>query len=424
VTASGATGADFVTISATASTPDQAARIANAFVTGYDNFLTAQLANDATNSLRLAQQQLQSANNNPAAKKDLQDRIRRLKVIQALPAGRVQQTSPAVPSTVPTSPQPKRNAAFALVLSLVLAVLAAFGLDRLDRRIRRTEDVEGAYQYPVLAEIPHAGRPHPTHKGQIAIAKPLKEAFRALHLNITLGSLDRPVRTLLVTSAVPLEGKTTVVRNLALAYREAGLRVAVIDADLRQPGVHRVFNVERDPGLTDVLTGRESLHAALQEVPVDVRGLETLARVHMAADVAADAVANAASGNGGEPSPRPSVGALFALASGPSPANPPAVLGAERTQAVLREVAEEYDVVIVDGPPLLPVSDAMPLLSMVDGVIVVGRLDRTTTVAARRLARQVGRVPDARVLGVVVNDVSERTVRKPSYPYDSKTVLD
>src|SRR5260370_38056609 len=80
VTASAATGADFVTISATASTPDQAARIANAFVTGYDNFLTAQPATDATNSLRLAQQQLQSANNNPAAKKDLQDRIRRLKV--------------------------------------------------------------------------------------------------------------------------------------------------------------------------------------------------------------------------------------------------------------------------------------------------------------------------------------------------------
>jgi receptor protein-tyrosine kinase len=334
----------------------------------------------------------------------------------------VQQTSPAVPSSVPTSPKPVRNAVFALVLSLILAVLAAFGLDRLDRRIRRTEDVEPAFGYPILAQIPHAGRPQPTHNGQVALAKPLKEAFRALHLNITLESLDRPVRTLLVTSAVPLEGKTTVVRNLALAYREAGLRVAVIDADLRQPSVHRAFNVERDPGLTDVLTNRQPLHAALQEVPVDVRGLETLARVHMAADVAAEAVANAASGNGSEPTP--SVGALFALASGPSPANPPAVLGSERTLAVLREVSEEYDVVLVDGPPLLPVSDALPLLSMVDGVIVVGRLDMTTTVAARRLARQVSRVPDARVLGVVVNDVTERMVRKPAYPYDSKPVLE
>jgi Mrp family chromosome partitioning ATPase len=91
---------------------------------------------------------------------------------------------------------------------------------------------------------------------------------------------------------------------------------------------------------------------------------------------------------------------------------------------VLREVSEEYDVVLVDGPPLLPVSDALPLLSMVDGVIVVGRLDMTTTVAARRLARQVSRVPDARVLGVVVNDVTERMVRKPAYPYDSKPVLE
>jgi non-specific protein-tyrosine kinase len=288
-----------------------------------------------------------------------------------------------------------RNAAVALVLSALFAAMAAYGLERLDRRIRRRDEVEVLYRAPILADVPQVSKPAPTVKGHVAVAPRLKEAFRTLRMNIALESLDRPVRTLLVTSAMPREGKTTTVRNLALAYRQAGMRVAVVDADLRRPSLHRFLNIERDPGLTDVLTDRRPLDSALQAVTVDVRGIETLARVH-----------TGAGGNGGGEAG--AVGALLALASGPSPANPPAVLASERTRSLLHDLAETNDVVIVDCPPVLPVSDVLPLLTAVDGVLLVARLRVATTVAAARLADQLGRVPNLRVLGVVLNGVSER----------------
>jgi Mrp family chromosome partitioning ATPase/capsular polysaccharide biosynthesis protein len=400
VTVTPETGADFIAIQATADNPRQAADVANAFAHAFALVRSDQLRQNAGAALRVARKELDKARNR-AARKELQSRVNRLEVIESLPAGRAEQLDPAVPSSIPLSPKPRRNALFAFVLSLMLACLAAFGLDRLDRRLRRLKDVKRLYGFPILAVLPRTSKPNPMAGGELTLAESLTEPFRTLRMNIELETLDRPARRLLVTSAIALEGKSTVVRNLALVYRESGLRVVVVDADLRRPSVHEYFHVAKHPGLTDVLTGREELDAALQAVPVQVRGLRTLAQVHMGAH-----------GNGpiaNDP------GALLALTSGLIPANPPALLAADKTRAVLDDVSSGCDVVLIDCPPMLAFSDVLPLLAAVDGVIIVSRLGLTTTMAAQRLGDQLRRLPGLTVLGVVVNNVAEHSVPGGGY---------
>jgi Mrp family chromosome partitioning ATPase/capsular polysaccharide biosynthesis protein len=400
------TGTDFITIQATADDPRQAADLANAFAQAFEQVRSDQLRQNARAALQVARKELSKARTG-AARKELQSRVNRLEVIESLPAGRAEQLDPAVPSSIPVSPKPRRNALFAFVLSLMVGCLAAFGLDRLDRRLRRAEDIERVYGFPVLAVLPGTSKPNPTSGDELVLADSLTEPFRTLRMNIELQSLDRPVQRLLVTSALALEGKTTVVRNLSLAYRESGLRVVVVDADLRRPSVHEYFHVAKHPGLTDVLTGREELDDALQEVPVQVRGLRTLSQVHTGAH------------ENGQSASAP--GALLALASGPTPANPPALLAADRTRSVLDDVSSGCDVALIDCPPMLAVSDVLPLLAAVDGVIIVARLGLTTTAAAQRLGEQVRRLPGVNVLGVVVNDASKRSVSGPAYGFASPT---
>jgi Mrp family chromosome partitioning ATPase len=252
----------------------------------------------------------------------------------------------------------------------------------------------------MLASIPH-GDPAPTDRdGRVLISDRHREAFRTLRTNLDLQSLDRPVRTILVASALPTEGKSSVVRNLALAYREAGLRVAVIEADLRQPSLPKMFRVRRDPGLTNVLSQQTTSSEALQTVAAGEA--EGTLEERAPADGSSDGFARAQ---------------LVVMTSGPNPANPPAVLGATRAHEVLREVAGDHDIVLVDSPPLLAVSDAIPLLSVVDGTLMVARLGLTKRDAARRVMELIHRVPDARVLGVVANDVPQGRAPYAYYDY-------
>jgi Mrp family chromosome partitioning ATPase len=282
-------------------------------------------------------------------------------------------------------------------VSLVFAIGAAFALSRMDKRVRRVDEIEPIYGLPILATVAHTRRMAPDSEGRAVLPDDLREAFRTLRTNLELLTLDRPLRTILVTSAVPKEGKSSVVRNLALAYREAGARVAVVEADLRQPTMNRLFHIYATSGLTNVLTGDEDLSAALQSVPVAADSTVLTAvksRVHAAQGHPQH---NGAGGHG----------ELFVLTSGEPTANPPAVLASARVRELLNEIAADHDIVLIDSPPILAVSDAIPLLNAVDGTIVVARLDLSSREAARRVMELIRRVPGAEVLGVVANDAHE-----------------
>lgn len=397
-------GNDFVTISATDPTPTGAADLANAFAQALIELREASTRNRVQASVEVARRQLAQLGTDPAsrsARRSLRSQIKRLEVIASLPAGRVEQVDEAEPPGTASAPKPKRNAAFAFFVSLVLACAAALGLERVDRRIKRPDRVEEIFGLPMLTAVPR-GRPVAHDAGgRAVIPDALRESFRTLRTNLDLQSLDRPLKTLLVTSAMPREGKSSVVRNLALAYGEAGRKVAVVEADLRQPSFEEMFEVSRNPGFTDVLSNQQSLGDTLQ--PVALAG----------GPLVIDGATRTVIGNGHDPAS----GRLVVMASGPHAANPPAVLAAGRAKEVLSELAEEHDIVIIDSPPVLAVSDAIPLLSVVDGALLVARLGLTREDAARRLSEVLDRVPHANILGVVANAVPEARQPYAHYGY-------
>jgi Mrp family chromosome partitioning ATPase/capsular polysaccharide biosynthesis protein len=406
--ASAEEGKDFVSITAQGRSPQEAAAVANGFAEAFIELRSTEARARLTRALDAAQRELRQTPNTLATqdiRTTLQSRIRQLNAVQSLPSGTAEQVNPAVAPSVPFEPRPKRAAAFAFLITLILSIAAAFGLERLDRRIKVLEDVERLYMRPVLGVLPRSSDVAPVKDGVPVVAKTFREPFRSLRVNVDLASIDRKLRVLTVASAVPDEGKSTVIRNLALAYAEAGLNVAVVESDLRKPMLARTFNVEPRPGITDLLTGE----AVFDEILRPVRSADRALIPAGAAE--AQPAFSAASGLSS------SGGTITVVTSGPEPPNPPVLLASDPVRAIIGELRERYDLVLLDTAPLLVISDAIPLIEMADGVLVVTRFGRTTRDAARRLMQVLNRVPDANVLGVVANEVAGRDVGSGTYSY-------
>jgi capsular exopolysaccharide synthesis family protein len=206
---------------------------------------------------------------------------------------------------------------------------------------------------------------------------PATEAFRTLRTNLEFTSVDKPLRSILITSAVPGEGKTTVSSNLAVVFAQAGKRVMLLDADLRRPGVHRAFALPNAFGLTNLLrTDGHITENVLHRVQPNLRVMTT--------------------------------GAL--------PPNPAELLGSQRMRQIIREALAACDVLIIDSPPLQVVTDAAVLSAEVDGTLLVVDSGRTRKGAVRQAREALNRV-GANVLGVVVNRLSARSGQYYYYQY-------
>jgi Mrp family chromosome partitioning ATPase len=230
-------------------------------------------------------------------------------------------------------------------------------------------------------------------------------------MSLALASPDRPLRKLVVTSAVPLEGKSSLVRNLALVYREAGMRVAVIEADLRRPTLSALFNVDTDVGLADALAGPADPIHALQAVDTAAEPGSVLTALRAPADQAStrEGYSNG-NGNGNGDATGHAAGGLGLITGGPRPANPGELLAAHQFKSLLDHLAATHDIVLIDTPPLLAVSDAIPLVEEADGTVVVSRIGKSTFSEARRVTDLLDRMPGARVLGVVANDAPDAVI--------------
>lgn len=412
VSASAADNSDFVTITGRAETGKQAAAIANAYAQAYID-ITGERARKALEQ-GLAKSQQQVANlpvtrANAEERATLASNVRRIKLALQLPVGNTSQLNPAFAPGVPLSPKPKRNAIFAFVLSVLVGIAAAFGLERFDRRLKRVEDAELMYGAPVLSVLPHVEDPNAFDAGRVAVTAEFAEAFRQLRTNIQLTGLERPIRRILITSAVSGEGKSTVARNLAVIFREFGKTVTVVDADLRRPSLGKLFATDVETGLTSVLTGAVTLDDAVLNIPVAARGLDALARIEAAALTPSDD----RSGLGEDTRER----GVELLPAGGLPANPQAILSARRTDEILFDLQERSDILIIDSSPVALVSDALSLAADADAIILVSRLgmSRRDKAAAARAA--LARVPQAKVIGVVVNDLSGPGANAYTYGY-------
>jgi Mrp family chromosome partitioning ATPase/capsular polysaccharide biosynthesis protein len=395
VSATPAATSDFIAITAEQGAPAQAAVVANGFAQAFITITGQQQRTSLTKQLRATRAQLAQLPRGPASdvqRAQLNAALGQIQLLLAAPGAGISQVDPAVPPGAPIAPRPVRNALFAFAISLLAALGIAFGLERFDRRFRRPEEIGPAYGLTPLATVPHSADLAYKVDDEAALGPDVRESFRQLRTAIQLSSLDRPIRRILVTSAVAGEGKSTVVRNLALAFHEWGHRVAVVDADLRRPTMVAMFGEPHEFGLTSVLTGAAALEDALVDIRVNPRGRDTLAEVTKLAGP---------SSNG---SPKADMVSL--LTSGPLPTNAQAVLAADKTHALLNQLGAHHDIVLIDSPPLLLVSDAISLMGDVDAVIIVARLGLTTRDDARNVSELIKRIPDARAIGVVVNDVS------------------
>lgn len=290
--------------------------------------------------------------------------------------------------TTPVSPRVERNLALALVLGLLLALGYAVVRSQLDRRLRSPTDVERDFSVAVMGNVPVAG--HLTSDGARVLTRDqydrrdwaLSEAVRKLRTNLAYVDVDQPPRVIVVTSPQRGDGKSTLATSLAAAFAVAGEPVTLVDADLRRPSAASTLGLDSSVGLTHVLIGRASLDDLLQQPP-DFPGLDV-------------------------------------LAAGSIPPNPSELLASQAMRSLLGRLAER-GIVIVDAPPVLPVTDAAVLAQHADGAIVVLSHGRTLDSELAETLRQVGAV-HGRVLGVVFNrvPVSKRTARSYYQPLDDE----
>jgi succinoglycan biosynthesis transport protein ExoP len=299
----------------------------------------------------------------------------------------------------PVSPNVLMNLAAGLAGGLLFGLIAAIGRERLDRSIKVPDDVEHELGLSFLGLLPQIdaqdansnksrrrgrrkSQADPIKHPELAVAmRPssgVAEAARAVRTNIVFMSPDRPFRTLLVTSAGPSEGKTTVACALATTMAQAGQRVLLVDCDLRRPRIHRVFGASNDEGVTSAVVESKD------RVPLPSRSTE--------------------------------VPNLWILPSGPLPPNPAELLQSDAFQRTLDRMKDEFDRVIIDSPPIVPVTDATVLSTRVDGTILVVRAGVTTREFARRAVRSLRDVGGHNV-GVVLNAVDLESRYSGYYHY-------
>lgn len=340
-----------------------------------------------TEEARLAQQ-VQSAQKMADQLKEDEQQAR---MAEAVEAGQVEIVDLADEASGPLSSGGNRKLALGLVFGLLVGITGAVIIDGMNTSIRRRDDLERVLKVPGLAVIPRFVAKHP--RGRLGRALPSgskrngngtgrvaglvtvldgrsagAEAYRTLRTNLIFAEAQQSLRTIVVTSAAPSEGKTTTAANLAVSYAQQGMRVLLADCDLRRSRVHRMFSVPRVPGLTECVLANLEPESVARQTPI--------------------------------------IG-LYVLPSGEPPVNPSELLGGEAMRKTLAKLSEAFDVVIMDTPPILVASDATILATLADGVVLVVRAGVTEAEAGYQAMQQLSAV-GARVVGAVLNDPDEK----------------
>lgn len=301
-----------------------------------------------------------------------------VRVAEAGSYSNVVQVEPAKVPSIPVRPRVLMNTVLAMIVGLMLAIGTIFLIEALDDTIRGPDDITRTLKLPVLGLILR----HDTQNGQLVTIEqpraPVAESFRSLRTNLQYASVDFPIHTLLVTSPSPSDGKTTVASNLGVVLAQSGRRIVLVDADLRRPRVHKVFDVPNRTGMSNIFVQSPiSLDGSLQKTDTEN---------------------------------------LFIMPSGEMPPNPSELLGSGKMFEILALIREQTDVIIVDSPPVMAVTDSAVLAPRVDGVLLVVKPGVTKLAVAAQAVEQLSRV-NANILGVVLNEVDFSKSRYSYYQY-------
>jgi capsular exopolysaccharide synthesis family protein len=382
VTVEAAGEADLAAVKAVDPNPRAATRLANTFAAQYIAFRRASDRSAILEARKLLLGQVRALK--PADRtfgnpdfRNLRQQINSLNTLAALQTGNAELVQPADVPSSPSSPETKRNVLLGLLVGILIGFLLTFLLELLDRRLKDPKEIEELYERPTLGAIPTSPALAKVTYDAPELKARDRDAFRMLRANLRYFNVDRNVGSVLITSAAASEGKTTVAWNLAAAAAESGIKTLLLEADLRHPRLVQQYNVPAHQGLSDVLSGQAQPGDVVHQVLVNNRT------------------------NGHAPMP------LDVITAGRIPPNPTDLIESDMMRRLIRGAERHYDLVVVDSPPSAVVSDAIPLILQVSGVIVVTRLGVSTRDEAIHLRAQL-RNMHAPVLGVVVNGVSEK----------------
>jgi capsular exopolysaccharide synthesis family protein len=359
---------DFITITAQANDPRRAAAIANAFAAALGTNRTNAAIGQLDVQIGALQRQLDATPPGPAglaARQSLQQQLSQLRAFRGSQGGNVAVIQAAAPNPTPVSPHVRRTVELGLVIGLLLAIGAVALAENSDRRLRSPSDLEELTRLPLLSAIPSRA-----FSAAIDSMDTEEESFQMLRSALTYFNVDRRLATVVLTSPGQKDGKTTVAVRLAMASARAGKNVLLVDADLRRNQIIERLGIPAHAGLGAVLVREKALSDVLLDYPVD-------------------------STNGGR---------LMILPAGPPPPNPSELISSQEMRRLLPELESRADLVIIDTPAALSVSDAMPLLQMASGVVLVARMGRTTREQVKRLQRVVLNVHGT-IVGVVATAV-------------------
>jgi len=337
----------------------------------------------------------------------------KLQDVQIREKEQAEEVSLVRPATEPRRPiNPAQTLGKLLVgglIGLLIGTVLALVLESLDTSIGTIQDVEGYMELPVLGLIPNIdpskdpalAPAEGDEDGALAKIQPflitllspmstIAEAYRSLRTNVEFLSLEKKVATLCVTSASLMEGKTTTAINLALSIAQMGKKILLVEADLRRPFVHHAFGIPRDPGLAEVIVGNKDWRECVRTVTDLILGPLGLEKV-MAG---------------------PNIDKLFILTSGTPPPNPAEFLNSQRMTDLIGALRQEFDMIIFDCSPVLPVTDAAILASKTDGTLIVYRVGRTARSALKR-AKSLLETVRSKLLGIVLTGV--RAEVSPDY---------
>lgn len=347
-------------------------------------------------SLRLARL-IRTAQVNEKLYVMLQEKYQESRITEVGQLGNVRVIDQARPPRSPVKPQKQRNMLLGVLLGLGLGIGIAFLREYMDNTVHRIEDIENL-RLPVVASIPFIKPEH--NNGMLTRLidledpqandinerlvthlkprSPISESYRALRTNLLFSAPDNPKHIVMITSSGPREGKSTSIANLAITFAQMGTKTLLIDADLRRPMLHKLFRMDKQPGLTNILVGRIPIEQAIRNVE-DIPNLDIL-----------------------------SCGIL--------PPNPAEMLGSSQMYNMLTSAKSIYGMILIDAPPVIAVTDPSVLAANVDGVILVVRSGVAQREAVIRATEQLGRV-NAPLLGVLLNGIQTSDVYGSYYYY-------
>jgi len=312
----------------------------------------------------------------------LDSRIKEIDITDDAGALNISLLETARPAELPSRPRKAQVMGVAFALGLLLGVSLALLGEWMDHRLRSANEVSEALGLPVLGIVPRlSSRKGPAHVGKVVDLEPSShaaEAYRTVRTAVYFGAPDVEIKTLLVTSPAPSDGKTTLVSNLAVAMAHAGQKVIVLDADFRKPSQHKIFEVDEEAsGVTELLAGGGALDEAIQSTGVE--------RLDM-------------------------------LPCGQIPPNPSEMLNSQAFGGLLAELSERYDRILVDAPPVLSLADARVLGARCDAALLVLRAEKSSRKPSQQAVESLLSV-GTRILGVVINGVAGRNRGYGYYDY-------